>query len=60
MLPPPTRCMVITMDVVFHEDLMYFLSDSELQRKYHKKIQTLDYDHHHISMKVNLNCWIRK
>ena len=28
------------MDVVFHEDSMYFSS------KYHKEIQTLDYDYH--------------
>ena len=32
--------MFITMDVVFHEDSMYFSS------KYHKEIQTLDYDYH--------------
>ena len=46
MLPPPTRRMFITMDVVFHEDLMYFSSDSEFQWEYHKEIQTLDYDYH--------------
>ncbi|WKA03136.1 hypothetical protein VitviT2T_021265 [Vitis vinifera] len=34
------------MDVVFHEDLMYFSSESELQGEYHKEIQTLDYDYH--------------
>ncbi|RVW84526.1 Retrovirus-related Pol polyprotein from transposon TNT 1-94 [Vitis vinifera] len=28
---PPTRQMYITMDVVFHEDSMYFSSESELQ-----------------------------
>ncbi|RVW83621.1 Retrovirus-related Pol polyprotein from transposon RE1 [Vitis vinifera] len=28
---PPTRRMFITMDVVFHEDSMYFSSESELQ-----------------------------
>ena len=38
--------MYITMDVVFHEDLMYFSSESELQGEYHKEIQTLDYDYH--------------
>ena len=38
--------MFITMDVVFHEDLMYFSSESELQGEYHKEIQTLDYDYH--------------
>ncbi|WJZ94687.1 hypothetical protein VitviT2T_013525 [Vitis vinifera] len=43
---PPTRRMYITMDVVFHEDSMYFSFESELQGKYHKEIQTLDYDYH--------------
>ncbi|RVW18084.1 Retrovirus-related Pol polyprotein from transposon RE2 [Vitis vinifera] len=43
---PPTRRMFITMDVVFHEDSMYFSSESELQGEYHKEIQTLDYDYH--------------
>ncbi|RVW91751.1 Retrovirus-related Pol polyprotein from transposon TNT 1-94 [Vitis vinifera] len=43
---PPTRQMYITMDVVFHEDSMYFSSESELQGEYHKEIQTLDYDYH--------------
>ncbi|RVW38091.1 Retrovirus-related Pol polyprotein from transposon RE1 [Vitis vinifera] len=43
---PPTRRMYITMDVVFHEDSMYFSSESELQGEYHKEIQTLDYDYH--------------
>ncbi|WJZ86050.1 hypothetical protein VitviT2T_005550 [Vitis vinifera] len=43
---PPTRRMFITMDVVFHEDSMYFLSECELQGEYHKEIQTLDYDYH--------------
>ncbi|WKA05326.1 hypothetical protein VitviT2T_023300 [Vitis vinifera] len=38
--------MYITMDVVFHEDSMYFSSESELQGEYHKKIQTLNYDYH--------------
>ncbi|RVW90637.1 Retrovirus-related Pol polyprotein from transposon RE1 [Vitis vinifera] len=38
--------MYITMDVVFHEDLMYFSSESELQGEYHKEIQTPDYDYH--------------
>ena len=41
---PPTRRMFITMDVVFHEDSMYFSFESELQGEYHKEIQTLDYD----------------
>ena len=43
---PPTRRMFITMDVVFHEDSMYFSSESELQGEYHKEIQTLDYNYH--------------
>ncbi|RVW41663.1 Retrovirus-related Pol polyprotein from transposon RE1 [Vitis vinifera] len=38
--------MFITMDVVFHENSMYFSSESELQGEYHKEIQTLDYDYH--------------
>ncbi|RVW53135.1 hypothetical protein CK203_080622 [Vitis vinifera] len=38
--------MFITMDVVFHEDLMYFSFESELQGEYQKEIQTLDYDYH--------------
>ncbi|WKA11750.1 hypothetical protein VitviT2T_029220 [Vitis vinifera] len=42
---PPTRQMYITMDVVFHEDSMYFSFESELQGEYHKEIQTLDYDY---------------
>ena len=38
--------MYITMDVVLHEDSMYFSSESELQGEYHKEIQTNDYDYH--------------
>ncbi|RVW61830.1 putative mitochondrial protein [Vitis vinifera] len=38
--------MFITMDVVFHENSMYFSSESELQGEYHKEIQTLDYNFH--------------
>ena len=34
------------MDMVFHEDTMYFSFESELQGEYHQEIQTLDYDHH--------------
>ena len=41
---PPTRRMFITMDVVFHEDSMYFSFESKLQEEYYKEIQTLDYD----------------
>ena len=36
----------IIMDVMFHEDTMYFFSESELQGEYHQEIQTLDYDYH--------------
>ncbi|KAK3023127.1 hypothetical protein RJ639_042716 [Escallonia herrerae] len=36
--------MFITLDVVFHEDLMYFSTESELQGEHQKEIQTLDYD----------------
>ena len=43
---PPTQRMFITMDVMFHEDLMYFSFESELQGEYHKEIQILDYDYH--------------
>ena len=50
MLPPPTRRMFIIMDAVFHEDLMYFSSNSELQGEYHHEIQIFDCDYH-ISMK---------
>ena len=46
MLPSSNRHMYITMDVVFHEDSMYFSSKSELQGEYHKEIQTLNYDYH--------------
>ena len=38
--------MFITMDVVFHEDLMQFSFESELQGEYQKEIQTLDYYYH--------------
>ncbi|KAK2987198.1 hypothetical protein RJ640_029083 [Escallonia rubra] len=41
---PPTHKMFITLDVVFHEDLMYFSTNSELQGEHQKEIQTLDYD----------------
>ena len=34
------------MDVVFHEDSMYFSFESKLQEEYQKEIQTLDYDYH--------------
>ena len=35
--------MIITMDVVFYEDKMYFPSKSELQGELHQEIQTSDY-----------------
>ncbi|KAK2988104.1 hypothetical protein RJ640_023853 [Escallonia rubra] len=41
---PLTHKMFITLDVVFHEDLMYFSTESELQGEHQKEIQTLDYD----------------
>ena len=40
---PPTRRLFVTMDVVFHEDTMYF-SKPEFQGEHQKEIQTLDYD----------------
>ncbi|PON38314.1 hypothetical protein TorRG33x02_345400, partial [Trema orientale] len=40
---PPTRRLFITLDVVFHEDTLYF-SKSEFQGEYQQEIQTLDYD----------------
>ncbi|OMO54865.1 Integrase, catalytic core [Corchorus capsularis] len=40
---PPTKRMFITMDVVFHEDTMYF-SESDFQGQNEKEIHTLDYD----------------
>ncbi|RVX16274.1 Retrovirus-related Pol polyprotein from transposon TNT 1-94 [Vitis vinifera] len=43
---PLTRPMFITMDVVFHEDSIYFSFESELQGEYQKEIQTLDYNYH--------------
>ena len=41
------------MDVVFHEDTMYF-SEPEFQREYWKEIQTLDYGENNQDM-VNLD-----
>ena len=38
--------MFVTLDVIFHEDSMYFSSHPELQGEYQKEIQTLDYDDH--------------
>ena len=36
--------MFVTMDVVFHEDSMYFSSEPELQGEHLKEVQALDND----------------
>ena len=36
--------MFVTMDVVFHEDSMYFSSEPELQGEHLEEVQVLDYD----------------
>ena len=36
--------MFVTMDVVFHEDSMYFSFEFELQGEHLEEVQTLDYD----------------
>ena len=36
--------MFVTMDVVFHEDSMYFSSETELQGKHLEEFQALNYD----------------
>ena len=41
---PPSEQMFITMDVVFHEDSMYFSSEPELQGEHLEEVQALDYD----------------
>ncbi|XP_026429173.1 uncharacterized protein LOC113325170 [Papaver somniferum] len=41
---PPTKRMFVTLDVVFHEDTIYFSCEFELQGEYQKEIQTLNYD----------------
>ena len=38
--------MFVTLDVVFHEDSMYFSFELELQGEYQEEVQTLDYDVH--------------
>ena len=38
--------MFVTLDVVFHEDSMYFSSEHELLGEYQEKVQILDYDDH--------------
>ncbi|KAH9752394.1 retrovirus-related pol polyprotein from transposon RE1 [Citrus sinensis] len=41
---PPSRKIYITMNVVFHEDIMYYLSESEFQGEYNEEeIHTLTY-----------------
>ena len=51
---PPTHRMFVTLDVVFHEDSMYFSSKPELQGDYQEEVQTLDYDVH-ISHELELS-----
>ena len=41
---PPSKQMFVTMDVVFHEDSMYFSSELELQGEHLEEVQALDYD----------------
>ena len=41
---PSTQKMFITLDVVFHEDSMYFSSESKLQGEYQEEVQTLNSD----------------
>ncbi|WVY91158.1 hypothetical protein V8G54_036672 [Vigna mungo] len=41
---PPTKRMFIRMNVVFHEQIMYFSSESALQGENRKELQTLDYN----------------
>ena len=45
---PPSKRMLVTMDVVFHEDSMYFSSEpelqGELQGEHLEEVQALDYD----------------
>ncbi|MCH99345.1 myosin-16-like, partial [Trifolium medium] len=41
---PPSKRMFITLDVVFHEDSMYFSSESDLQGEKQKEVLTLDHD----------------
>ena len=40
----PSKQMFVTMDVIFHEDSMYFSSEPELQGKHLEEVQALDYD----------------
>ena len=41
---PPSKRMFVTMDVVFHEDSMYFSFEPELQGEHLEEVQALDYD----------------
>jgi hypothetical protein len=41
---PPSKRMFITLDVVFHEDSMYFSYESDLQGEKQKEVLTLDHD----------------
>ena len=41
---PLSKRMFVTMDVVFHEDSMYFSSEPELQGEHLEEVQALDYD----------------
>lgn len=41
---PPSKRMFVTMDVIFHEDSMYFSSGPELQKEYLEEVQSLEYD----------------
>ena len=41
---PPSKRMFVTMDVVFHEDSMYFSSEPELQGENLEDVQALDDD----------------
>ena len=41
---PSSKRMFVTMDVVFHEDSMYFSFEPELQGEHLEEVQALDYD----------------
>ena len=41
---PPSKQMFVTMDVVFHEDSMYFSFEPEFQGEHLEEVQALDYD----------------
>ncbi len=52
---PPTQRMIVTLDVLFHKDSMYFSCEPELQGKYKEEVQTLDYDIHISEERNSLN-----